>query len=70
MNKNFDFFKELYSTINFKFSIACFSEIWLDDISFSKNSEFSTFRLPGLTSSKKNRKEEFVFLCMKLLALN
>ena len=40
MNKNFEPFKEFYSKIKFKFSIVCFSETWVDDISFSKNSNF------------------------------
>ena len=40
MNKNFESFKEFYWNINFKFSIVCFSETWVDDISFSKNSNF------------------------------
>ena len=40
MNKNFESFKEFYSTINFKFSIVCFSETWVEDISFSKSSNF------------------------------
>ena len=40
MNKNFEPFKEFYSKINFKFSIVCFSETWVDDISFNKNSNF------------------------------
>ena len=40
MNKNFESFKEFYSTINFKFSIVCFSETWVDDILFNKNPNF------------------------------
>ena len=51
INKSFESFKEFYSTINFQFSIVCFSEIWVDDISFNK--KFSTFSLPGPTSNKK-----------------
>ena len=55
MNKNFESFKEFYSTINFKFSIVCFSETWVDDISFSKN---SNFQLSGyqVLHQTKNRK--------------
>ena len=49
MNKNFKSFKEFYPTINFKFSFVCFSETWVDDISFSKNSNFQQ----GPTSNKK-----------------
>ena len=40
MNKNLECFKEFYSIINFKFSNVCFSQTWIDDISFSKNSIF------------------------------
>ena len=40
INKNFESFKEFYSKIKFKFSTVCFSETWVDDISFSKNSNF------------------------------
>ena len=36
MNKNFQYFKEIYLTINFKFSIVSFPETWVEDISFSK----------------------------------
>ena len=56
MNKNFESFKEFYSTINLKFSIVCFSETWVDNISFSKN---SNFQLPGyqvIHETRKNRK--------------
>ena len=37
MNRNFESFKEFYSTINFKFRIVCFSEPCVDDIPFSEN---------------------------------
>ena len=56
MNKNFESFKELYSTINFKFSIVCFSETWVDDISFSKNSNFQLSGYQVLHQARKNCK--------------
>ena len=40
MNKNFESFKEFDAKTKFKFSIVCFSETWVDDISFSKNLSF------------------------------
>ena len=64
MNKKFESFKEFYLTINFKFSIVCFSETWVDYISFSKNSNFQ------ISIYKVVKEEEFVFLCAKVLALN
>ena len=57
MNKNFESFKEFYSKINFKFSIVCFSETWVDDISFSKNSNFQLSGYQVLHQTRKNRKE-------------
>ena len=70
MSKNFESFKEFYSTINFKFSIVCFSETWVDDISFNKNSNFN-FQVTRsyIKQEKIVREEEFVFLCIKILTL-
>ena len=71
MNKNFESFKEFYSKIKFKFSIVCFSETWVDDISFSENLNFQLSRYKVLHQTRKIvREEEFVILCMKILALN
>ena len=56
MNKNFEYFKEFYSRIKFKFSIVCFSETWVDDISLSKNSHFQLSRYKVLHQTRKNRK--------------
>ena len=53
MNKNFESFKEYYSTINFKSSIVCFSETWVDDISFNKD---SNFQLSGYQVQHHTRK--------------
>ena len=55
-NKNFKSFKEFYLTINFKFSIVCFSEIWVDDISFNKiqNLQLSGYKV--LHQTRKNCK--------------
>ena len=60
MNKNFESFKEFYSTINFKFSIVCFSETWVDNISFSKNSNFQLSGYQVLHQTRKNHKGEGV----------
>ena len=56
MNKNHESFKEFYSTIKFKYSIVCFSETWVDDISFSKNSNFQLSGYKVLDQTRKNRK--------------
>ena len=53
MNQNFESFKEFCSTINFKFSILCFSKNMGRRHIFRQNFEFSTFRLLGPTSNKK-----------------
>ena len=55
MNKKFESFKEFYSTINFKFSIF-FSETWVDDLSFSKNSNFQLSAIRFLHQTRKNHK--------------
>ena len=64
MNKNFESFKEFYSKINFKFSIVCFSETWVDDISFSKNSNFQLSGYQVLHQTRKNRKGGGVYVFM------
>ena len=56
MNKNFESFKEFCSKINFKFSIVCFSETWVDDIPFSKNSNFQLSDYQVLHQTRKNCK--------------
>ena len=56
MNKNFKSFKEYYSTINFKFSIVCFSETWVDDISFNKDSNFQLSSYQVQHHTRKNCK--------------
>ena len=56
MNKNFESFKKFYSKINFKFSIVCFSETLVDDISFSKNSNFQLSSYQVLHQTRKNCK--------------
>ena len=38
LKKNFDSFKLLLSSLNFEFSIICFSEIWLDDSALAYDS--------------------------------
>ena len=56
MNKSFVSFKEYCLTINFKFSIACFSETRVDAISFIKNSNFQLSGHKILHKTRKNRK--------------
>ena len=56
MNKNFESFKEFYSKIKFKFSIVCFSETWVGDISFSKNSNFELSGYKVLHQTRKSFK--------------
>ena len=56
MNKDFKSFKEFYSKFNFKFSIVCFSETWVDEISFSKNSNCQLSGYQVLHQIRKNRK--------------
>ena len=56
MNKNFESFKEFYSKMKFKFSIVCFSETRVDDISFSKNSNFQLSAYKVLHQTITNRK--------------
>ena len=66
MNKNHESFKEFYSTIKFKYSIVCFSETWVDDISFSKN---SNFQLSGYKVLDRKGGRVCVFV-HEILALN
>ena len=71
MNKNFESFKEFYSTIKFKFSIVCFSETWVDDNLSAKIRIFNFKVIRSYIKQEKFvREEKFVFLCMKILALN
>ena len=56
LRKNFEDFKELYKTLNLKFSIVCFSETWADD---DKLENDSLIQLPGynvLHQIRKNRR--------------
>ena len=71
INKNFESFKEFYTTIKFKSSIVCFSETWVDDISFNKNSVFQLSGYQVLHQTSKNHKGGGICaLCMKILTLN
>ena len=56
MNKNFESFKDFYLAIDFKFSIVCFSETWVDEISFNKNSNFQLSGYQVLHQTRKNHK--------------
>ena len=44
INKNLEAFKQFYLSLNFNFSIGCFSELWANDIYIHKN---SSFQLPN-----------------------
>ena len=46
IKKNFETFKNFLSTLNYNFSIICFSETWLDET----NTENSNYELPGYCS--------------------
>ena len=56
LTKNFEDFKELYKTLNLKFSVVCFSVTWADD---NKLEDYSSIQLPGynvLHQIRKNRR--------------
>ena len=53
LNKHFESFAELYKSLNFKFSIICFSGTWSNDENLSKN---SLFQLEGYSLLDENRK--------------
>ena len=56
LRENFEDFKVLYKTLNLKFSIACFSETWVDE---NKLENDSLIQLPGynvLHQIRKNRR--------------
>ena len=52
LNKNFESLAELYKSLNFKFSIICFSETWSNDEKLSQN---SLFQLEGYSLLHENR---------------
>ena len=56
INKNFETFKQFYSSLNFTFSIICFSETWVDDDSINKNSLFQLQNYNVLHQIRNNRK--------------
>ena len=56
MSTNFESFKELCPTINFIFSIVCFSKTSVGDKSFSRNSNFKLLGYKVLHQSRKNCK--------------
>ena len=53
LRKNFEDFKELYKTLNLKFSIVCFSETMAED---DKLENDSLIQLPGYSFSHQMRK--------------
>ena len=55
IKKNFETFNNFLSTLNYNFSIICFSETWLEET----NNENSSYELPGYYSThqiRNNRK--------------
>ena len=52
INKNLEAFKQFYLSLNFNFSIGCFSEIWANDININKN---SSFQLPNYNTEHQIR---------------
>ena len=56
MNKNFENFKDFYASLNFNFSIVCFTETWAEDNSISKNSNFQLENYSVIHQSRENRK--------------
>ena len=71
MKKNFESFKEFYSTINLKFNFVVFQKHgWTTYLPAKiRISNFEVIR-SYIKQEKIVREEEFVFLCMKILALN
>ena len=57
LRKNFEYFKELYKTLNLKFSVVCFSETWADD---NKLENDSLIQLPGYNVLHQIRKNAVV----------
>ena len=53
INKNFEAFKHFYLSLNFNFSIACFSKTWANDINLNKN---SSFHLPNYNTEHQIKK--------------
>ena len=54
IKKNFENFKLLLKYINFTFSVICFSETWLDDLSITRE---SLYELPNYTSDHQIRSD-------------
>ena len=64
INKNFETFKNFLSTLNYNFSIICFSETWLEET----NNENSNYELPGYYSIhqiRNNRKGDGISIHIK-----
>ena len=55
INKNFDTFKNFSSTLNYNFSIICFSETWLDETN-TKNSNYEPPGYYTIHLIRQNRK--------------
>ena len=55
IKKNFENFKSFVNSINFTFSIICFSETWLDETNSTEN---SLFELPNYMSKHQVRSDQ------------
>ena len=71
LTKNFEDFKELYKTLNLKFSVVCFSVTWADD---NKLEDYSSIQLPGynvlITSDKKESQVWWdKYICIQVAVL-
>ena len=62
-----NFYQDI-SSLETHYCIVCFSETWVDDISFSKNSNFQ--QRSYIKQEKIVRDKKFVFLYMEILASN
>ena len=56
LRKNFEDFKELYQTLNLKFSIVCLSETWADDDKLENDSLIELPDYNVLHQIRKNRR--------------
>ena len=61
INKNFEAVKQFYLSLNFNFSIVCFSETWANDININKN---SSFQLPNYNTEHQIRKSRRGGVCI------
>ena len=56
INKNFEAFTELYSKLNYIFSVICFSETWTSEENINKNSTFQLKNYDVIHQVRNSRK--------------